>query len=141
MREKLLVTLLLARSKFIDKIIYIKLLDDYFSKDTEDELLCELEWNVNEIDSSVELLVHSGKLDKDIFINIMVEMLKRIYDNNVFTLDNFAKQGYDLWRELPVFDDEYPLNIFCYADDPLASGDKDECREFINEILNYNSNL
>ena len=135
MVEKLLVMVLLVRAKFINKITYIKILDEYFNKNTENELLRELEWDVNEINSSVQLLVQSGELDKDTFINTMIGILKQIYDENVFSLEDFAKQGYNLWRELPVFDEEYPLNIFCYVDDPLSHGDEEECRRLISEIL------
>ncbi len=134
MREQLLAMILLARAGFVNISVYHNLLNSCYAIDSDNHLLCELQWASNKTDDSVNLLLQSGAFNKTIFIKTILKTLKNIYDEDKFSLNDFTKHCYILWSSLPLVRDEKPLNAFCYL---IDYRDEKMCREFLNDIFSY----
>lgn len=66
----------------------------------------------------------------------LMENLKPIYREG--SLKEFGRDMYELWEKLPdSIGKKDPFYIFGYANDCLAYGDEQQCRELYERALDY----
>ena len=64
--------------------------------------------------------------------------LEIVYKSNVYTIAEFGKICYQLWKLLPEFlVQEQPFWTLSYADDPLSWGDEKQSRIIYEEAFRF----
>ncbi|MEG1579286.1 MAG: hypothetical protein RR336_11020, partial [Oscillospiraceae bacterium] len=128
--ESLYAEFLLWKHKFRSSNYYEELLDKYFLLTPENEFLLEIEEYSNDISKTSECFlyywtykhpaINSSDFGKSLFYS-----LRRIYESNELTIEDFGKHCYLLWKDLPplIYQTE-PFWTLSYADDSLSWGDE-----------------
>lgn len=118
-------------------------LDKMFLENSNCNLLLELESCSSNCDSTFDILQRFWKYEfkdfsLDAFEKCLLADLKKIYFSNAFTLEDFGKKCYSLWRELPSeLHMIEPFHILSYADDPLSWNDEVQTRKLYEDLFNF----
>ena len=141
--EKLICESLLWKVGLSSGDTYNQVLHEIFMHKPDCSLLLELEYCSFDCDTTFDLLQRHMKydsvtFDNEIFGKYLLESLKRKYFEGGFTIQDFGKKCYLLWRQLP---DEIntiePFHALSYADDPLSWNDEPQTRKIFESFFDF----
>lgn len=122
---------------------YNKKLDEMFLNDSENSILLELESCSSNCDITYGILQRYWKYECknfsiDSFGKCLLENLKTAYFSNLFSIVEFSKKCYLLWRELPnEIHTKEPFYTLSYSDDPLSWGDEAQTKKIYEELFEF----
>ena len=135
--EELFVHFLLCITgyKLYDK--YENTLNRLFLENPTNEILMDLEnRNIKDAVLHTQYLMNKYPINVIEFGKHLMENLKPIYRES--SMKEFGRDMYELWEKLPdSIGKKDPFYIFSYADDCLAYGDEQQCRELYERALGY----
>ena len=141
MKETLLVYTILLDSDLTTISEYKDHLDELFLKNSDDDLLLELEWSITDFNKS-KMLIHdyfiNHDINHDIFGSFLMQKLKPIYISYDTDIKAFEYRMLELWQKLPSkMMQKEPFWKMSYAGEPLTWGDINQTRELYEEMLNF----
>ena len=144
LNEKLYYIYITLKTGFIDIKDYEKWLDDYYAKDSKNEVIGELEWAFSDISKIINILdIYLYDKISDINYNIIWEMIisdaQKWYKDNK-NLETLTKILYELWCILPKeISNEMPFIKLNSLDDAWVCNREeapDKIRAFLQEQAN-----
>ena len=141
--ERLLCKALLWKAGLITCEAYNETLNELFLKNTEDDLLLELESYTLDSDTSYNVLHRYWEYEckdfsADVFGKYLLDELKAVYQSNAFPLKVYGKKCFRVWRCLPdELQMKEPFHILSYADDPLSWGDESASKKIFEELFGF----
>ncbi len=141
--EQLICKSLLLKIGLITGDNYSETLDKMFLEDSDNEMLLELQSYHYDVDTTFDILQRYWEYEfkgfsVDTFGKCLLEDLKTVYQSNVFSIEDFGKKCYRLWKQLPnELHLEEPFHVLSYADDPLSWGDEAQTREIYEKLFEF----
>lgn len=122
---------------------YNVLLDKMFSESPDKEVLLELEeYSSNYKDTFARLqryfTYETNTFKSDKFGKTLFKGLEAVYNSDVYSIDEFGRRCYELWRMLPGYlSYEEPFFVLSYADDSLSWGDEKQTRKLYEAAFHF----
>lgn len=122
---------------------YNKYLDTLFVNETDNEILLELESCASDYRKSFAILnryfeYEIQSFDISLFGRTLFAGLRKIYETNLVTIQDFGKCCYDMWKLLPVeICMQEPFYTLSYADDCLSYGDEPQTRTIYEAVFSF----
>lgn len=122
---------------------YNRYLDEIFAKDSDNDTLLDLEFISADCDATYDYISRYWKYEYknfsiDCFGKALLNDLKNIYKSNTFTIEDFARKCYKVYKILPYeISSNEPFFTLCYADEPLSWGDEIQCREIYEKLFEF----
>ena len=141
MFEELFSLAILSELHLIHKSKYLDRLNFYFDNFSNNDLLLELEFLFEDINSAVNKIVNFtyDTFDFQQFGIILFNELEISYYSNQYSIAEFASKMYLLWN-LYLSESiqlEEPFWTLSYADDCLAYGDEKQTRALYEKTFQY----
>lgn len=141
--ESLICKLLLWKTGLSTSEDYNKYLDELFDKDSDNNILLDLEFISADCNATYDYINRYWKYEYknfsiDCFGKFLLIDLKKIYKSNTFSIEAFARKCYELYKMLPYeISSNEPFFTLCYADDPLSWGDEKQCCEIYENLFDF----
>lgn len=122
---------------------YNATLDKEFLENPDSDILLQLEFCSSDCDATFDIInrywmYECKDFSVDAFGKCLFEELKKIYDSNIFTIEDFGRKCYSLWQHFPEeFYLTEPFHTLSYADDCLSWGDEAQTRELYEEAFDF----
>lgn len=141
MIEALYVYTLLLQVDLLKQDEYDHCLDVLFLKNTDNDLLLELEWSASDLKHvifSLQKYAAENEMNYDILGQMLFQKLKKIFDRNETDIVSFAADVYTIWQQLPAdIQTISPFYILNYADDSLSWGDVQQTKALYLQAFQY----
>ncbi len=141
--EQLICKSLLLKIGLITGDNYSETLDKMFLEDLDNEMILELQSYHYDVDTTFDILQRYWEYEfkdfsVDIFGKCLLENLKTVYQSNGFSIEDFGRKCYLLWKHLPnELNTIEPFHTLSYADDPLSWGDEEQARKIYEEFFEF----
>ena len=147
MIEKILVNIILYKTKFIEDKEYNNKLNKFFNENSDNDLLLDLEMCSKDSKKSWAVFqkhFFENKLsyNYDILGKNLFEELKKIYNSKKINIKEFGIKSYEVWKLLPneIMQKE-PFWTLEYADDCISWGDEEQTRKLYEKAFEYYSDI
>ena len=143
MFEKIYAFVLLLQADIVTKEAYTNFLHALFLGASTNEWLLELELasnNLAETQTIINEALNGRKtpLNHAVFGKTLFENLRKQYEKNALSMEDFGRKAYHVWNLLPgEMRQTEPFWTLSYADDCLSYGDEAQTRKLYVDAFSY----
>lgn len=140
--EILYASVLLWKADLVSGELFNTYLDSAFIKDSNNNLLLELETCSSSCERVFSILQNDFQypcksLDENTFKKELFSQLKNIYTTTDLTTEQFAEKCYSIWLDLPEqIKLEQPFYSLNTVNDCFSFGDEELAKEMFNDMFN-----